>query len=343
MSPKGSGGLSLGSCHLWGNDLAGFRDEVRSAAELGFETIAIGDSPAGWRELGVTMAVAALEAPDALVTSFVTSPFVRHPLITANAICSVSALNGGRVALGLSTGGSNVMAIGRRQATQAQIRDYLQALRSLFAGEPATYAGRPVSPLRHSIRVPIYYSAFGPKALQLAGEQADGVILFVSDDLEQLDRKLELVRGGASAAGRDPDEIDVWATSYTSIRDSRAAALDDLKAFLVVNGVMLKMVPGLMDNVPEEFHAPLDELSRRYDPTEHVVADGGNAQLVDELGLLELLGRFDTIAGTAEHVSGVLDGLAARGVSTFIATLPGHADKLGTLQRLSALLARSTT
>jgi len=33
--------------------------------------------------------------------------------------------------------------------------------------------------------------------------------------------------------------------------------------------------------------------------------------------------------------------LAERGVSTFIANMPGHADKLGTLHRLSALMGRS--
>jgi len=104
---------------------------------------------------------------------------------------------------------------------------------------------------------------------------------------------------------------------------------------------MLKMMPGLMEHVPEELHAPLYELARRYDPSEHVVPGGRNAQLVEELGLLDFLGGIDTVAGTPEHVGGVLDGLAARGVSTFIANMPGQLDKLGTLERLSALAGKS--
>jgi 5,10-methylenetetrahydromethanopterin reductase len=76
--------MRLGSCHLWGDDLAEFRNEVRLSAELGFELIAIGDSPAAWHELYVSMMAAAQEAPNAIITPYVTSPFVRHPLITAN-------------------------------------------------------------------------------------------------------------------------------------------------------------------------------------------------------------------------------------------------------------------
>jgi 5,10-methylenetetrahydromethanopterin reductase len=332
--------MRLGSCHLWGDDLEEFREEVRLAGELGFETIAIGDSPAGWHELYVSMMVAAQEAPDALIATFVTSPFLRHPLATANAVCSLHDVIGGRVALGLATGGSNVMAIGHPKATQVQIRDYFQALRKLFAGEPAIYDGRPVSALRHARQTPIYYSAFGPKALELAGEQADGVILFTGYDLDQFDRKLEMVHAAAKRAGRKPEDVDVWAVSYTSIRESRDAALADLAAFIVVSGMAFQ-TPEAWARVPEQYKAPLAELHRRYDVTEHTVVGGKNTRLLDELGLTEFLGQFDTIAGPPDHVRDVLAGLAERGVSTFIVPLPGHADKLGTLRRLSELMGRS--
>jgi len=332
--------MRLGSCHLWGDNLAEFRNEVRLSSQLGFGLIAIGDSPAGWHELYVSMMVAAQEAPQALITSFVTSPFVRHPLVTANSLCSLADVVGNRVHLGLSTGGSNVMAIGHKPATQVQIRDYLQALQKLFCGESASYDGCPVSALRHARRIPIYYSAFGPKALQLAGEKADGVIVFANHDLDELDQKLRVVRGAAKAAGRNPADVDVWVTAFTSIRNSRAEAIDDLKAFIIVNGMAIR-TPEMMARVPERYRAPLAELHRRYDPTEHVVVGGKNARLLDELGLTEFLGQIDTVAGSSEEVKRILDGLAERGVSTFIANMPGHADKLGTLCRLSRLMGLS--
>jgi 5,10-methylenetetrahydromethanopterin reductase len=194
--------MKLGACHLWGDSLEAFRSDLRLAAELGFGIAAIGDSPAGWHELYISLAIAAQESPNAIVAPFVTSPFVRHPIINANAMCSLVDAYGDRFALGLSTGGSNVMAIGHAPANQQQIRDYFQALHSLFAGKPGEYAGAPMSALRHARRVPIYYSAFGAKALALAGEQADGVILFTSHDLDALDVKIAAVRDAAVRAGR---------------------------------------------------------------------------------------------------------------------------------------------
>jgi 5,10-methylenetetrahydromethanopterin reductase len=326
--------MKLGACHLWGASLEEFRGDLKLAADLGFGIAAIGDSPAGWHELYISLAIAAQESPNAIVAPFVTSPFVRHPIINANAMCSLADAYGDRFALGLSTGGSNVMAIGHSPANQAQIRDYFQALHALFAGQPGHYEGAPVSALRHARRIPIFYSAFGAKALALAGEQADGVILFINHDLDAFDVKIAAVRDAARRAGRDPQAIQIWATAYTSVRPTRAQALDDLTAFTVVNGMAIARMPQVLAQIPKQFHEPLAELARRYDPTEHCVVGGANSRLPAQLGLTDFLGGFDTVAGPPEEVSKVLAGLEQRGVAGFIANLPGNADRHGTLRRL---------
>src|ERR1700691_4329894 len=110
--------MKQGACHLWGDSLEAFRSDLRLAAELGYGVAAIGDSPAGWHELYISLAIAAAESPEATVAPFVTSPFVRHPIINANAMSSLVDAYGARFALGLSTGGSNVMAISHAPANQ---------------------------------------------------------------------------------------------------------------------------------------------------------------------------------------------------------------------------------
>src|SRR3546814_14492728 len=90
----------------------------------------------------------ALPISTATIATLVTSPFLRHPLVTANALCSLQDLSGGRIALGLATGGSTVLAIGRPPATQAEIQAEIAALKSLFAGEGVEWLGSPVKPLR---------------------------------------------------------------------------------------------------------------------------------------------------------------------------------------------------
>src|SRR3546814_8778870 len=175
---SGSESMKLGICSMWGPSLQSFREEVKLASDLGYDLVTIGDSPAGWHELYVSMTLAALDAPTATIAPLVTSPFLRHPLVTANARCSIDDLSGGRVALGLATGGSTVMAIGRTPATQNEIRAEFAALKALFAGQEIEWNGSHVKELSFPKHMSLYYSAFGPRALALASEQAVGVILF---------------------------------------------------------------------------------------------------------------------------------------------------------------------
>lgn len=327
--------MKLGICSMWGPDLATFRAEVRLASDLGYDLITVGDSPAGWHELYVTMTLAALEAPAARIAPLVTSPFMRHPLVTANALCSIDELSGGRVALGLATGGSTVMAIGRPPATQVEIRAELTALKALFAGQGVEWNGASVKPLRFPRPIPIYYSAFGPKALALAGEQADGVILFAGErHLDNLAQRIATVRDAATRAGRDADTIDIWVVSFASIRPSRQEAIDDLGAFIVVNGMAMR-TPETLAQVPTQFRGKIHELQARYDPTEHVVVGGKNVALMKELGLTEYLAEFDTLAGPVETATDMLRTLDELGVSTFIAALPGHAEPQATIRGLA--------
>lgn len=327
--------MKLGICSLWGESVDAFREEVRLASDLGYDLITVGDSPAGWHELYVSLTLAALEAPHATLAPLVTSPFMRHPLVTASALCSIDDLSGGRVALGLATGGSTVLAIGRPPATQAEIRAEFDALRELFAGRPAQFQDMQAKPPRFARSIPIYYSAFGPKALALAGERADGVILFAGErHLDGLRQRIAAVHAAAAAAGREAKDIDIWVVSYASIRPTQAEAIEDLKAFIVVNGLAIR-TPETMARVPTQFRGKIEELHARYDPTEHVVAGGRNVALMEELGLTEYLAEFDTLAGPVESATEMLRALDAMGVSTFIAALPGHAAPLETIRGLA--------
>ena len=332
--------MKLGICSMWGTSLDLFRSEVRLAAELGYELVTVGDSPSGWHEMVTSMTIAALEAPGAQIGSLVTSPFMRHPLIAANAFATIDELTGGRAVLGFATGGSTVLAIGRPPATQAEVRAEFAALRQLFAGEEIEWEGRPVKSLRFARDVPIYYSAFGPKALALAAQEADGAILFAGDQhLGAVEARIAMLRDAATKAGRDPDALDIWVTSFISVRPRREQAIDDLKAFIAVNAMALR-TPQALAMLPENVRPLVEAFQTRYDPCEHVVVGGKNVRLMDEMGLTEFLQDFDTIAGPEEHVADVLKRLEAMGVSTVIAALPGHADPLTTIRGLAAARKR---
>jgi 5,10-methylenetetrahydromethanopterin reductase len=90
---------------VW-DDLAAFQRRLRLADQLGYDLIGVGDSPKVYRELYVALAIAAHETSRARIGSVVTTPKLRHPLITAAAIGSINALSGGRAFLGVGRGGS---------------------------------------------------------------------------------------------------------------------------------------------------------------------------------------------------------------------------------------------
>jgi alkanesulfonate monooxygenase SsuD/methylene tetrahydromethanopterin reductase-like flavin-dependent oxidoreductase (luciferase family) len=118
--------MKLGIISMWGHDLAGFRDQLRLAEELGFALVGLGDSPVGWHELYVSMTIAALETKSVTLAPMVTTPIGRHPAVAAGAMSTLHDLTGGRVAFGIGTGGSMVKGLGRGLATQAETRPYLR-------------------------------------------------------------------------------------------------------------------------------------------------------------------------------------------------------------------------
>jgi 5,10-methylenetetrahydromethanopterin reductase len=328
--------MKLGICSNWGPDLETYRTEIRTAAAHGYEAIGIGDTPAGWHDMIISLTLAAIDAPGAILTPMVTAPFLRHPLASVNAFSSLYDISGGRAVYGLATGGSNVMAMGRGRATQEEIRTEFKALRDLFAGRGTEWQGKKISPYRMARPVPIYYSAFAPKAFALAGEMADGVILFTGNQqLDQLQGKIDAVHAGARAAGRDPKEVDIWVISFTSVRPTRAECIADLMAFIAVNAITISRSPERMAATPEKEREKIKEFRRRYDVTEHVVVGGKNTALMEELGLTDYLSPFSTTMGNVQEVTEFLRKLEGMGVSTFFASLPGHGDPLATVRDLA--------
>jgi alkanesulfonate monooxygenase SsuD/methylene tetrahydromethanopterin reductase-like flavin-dependent oxidoreductase (luciferase family) len=328
--------LRLGTISLWGHDLEGFRRQVRLAEENGYEVVGLGDSPTAYHDLYVALAVAAQETHKATIGPMVTAPFIRHPAVTAGAISSIDDLSGGRAFLGLGTGGSLTKGIGRLAATQPEMREYLVAVRSLLAGQPVEWDGHQVQPIGVARRVPIYYSASGPRALALAGELADGAVLHVGSDVETVRGKVAAIREAAQAAGRNPDAVDIWGYSYCAVRPSRAEALDDVKAFLASAAAFGMRPVHAMATVPDHLKENVLELQRRYDVTQHTVPGGRNARLVDELGLADFIAGRTTIAGSPAEVHEQVEALAETGLTTLFCALPGNADPEGTLVRFAA-------
>ncbi len=194
--------------------------------------------PAAFSSLG---AIAAVTKTIRIGTAVV-NPYTRHPVLLGMEMAALDQVSNGRAILGLG-GGIRLwietqMGIPHERPVAA-MRDTVAIIRRLFAGEPVEYQGRVFSAgagIRFDLvperaDLPIYLGATGPKALELAGEVADGILPFFGDP-QAVARAGERVRVGAERAGRAAGDIDLGALLFTSVAEDDRAARDAVKPLL---------------------------------------------------------------------------------------------------------------
>ena len=169
----------------------------------------------------------------------VVNPFTRSPALLGMGAATLDRLSDGRIMLGL--GRSDIDVIHGRMGIDyrtplARLRGTVGALRSMWNGErvDADYAGVRLSNVGLAIRpmqqrLPIYLAAIGPRALRLAGEIADGVLLNAYAPVEYIRWATRVVRESAEAAGRDPASVDVTCMLIVRLTDDPDAMVPSLQ------------------------------------------------------------------------------------------------------------------
>src|SRR5437016_6767433 len=153
---------------------------VQQVEAAGFDGAGILDSQLLCRDTFVTMALAATHTSALTLFPAVTNPLTRHASVLAGAIQTVEELAPGRVKVVIGTGYTSAHTIGRKPATLAEMRACIATLRALLGGESVDFGGTPGRlTFASKRRIPIVMAASGPKAIEVAGEIADGALLLV--------------------------------------------------------------------------------------------------------------------------------------------------------------------
>jgi alkanesulfonate monooxygenase SsuD/methylene tetrahydromethanopterin reductase-like flavin-dependent oxidoreductase (luciferase family) len=119
-----------------------------------------------------------------------------------------------------------------------EMRDYVTALRAIFAGEdpPAEGTKFPTrfrfSGFQPRADLPIYIAGLSPKMLELAGELGDGVVLWLCNPDYIRDVVIPHVREGRRKAGKQLDGFDIVAAVPTAVTDEVDGARATLRADL---------------------------------------------------------------------------------------------------------------
>ena len=170
--------------------------------------------------------------------------YQRTPAAMAQAAATANELTGGRFVLGI--GVSHKPAVeamfGQPYRTPlGDMREYLSILCAILREGRASFSGDRFSanfgfmgyePPHPS---PVYISSLSPKMCRLAGEFADGVILWCCTPDYVRDHVAPNVAEGAREAGRDPSDVEIVAAVPLSASDDpdggRAAMKRDLLVY----------------------------------------------------------------------------------------------------------------
>lgn len=195
------------------------------------------------RDAVSTASAIATATQTARIATAVVNPYTRGAVLTAVTAATLDEVCGGRFVLGIGPGSPTVLERQgfRFEQPLVRLRETVAVVRRLLQGEEVSFTGKTLqitrarldfTPLRAAI--PVYLGVTGPKALALAGEIADGVILngFVSPGYTR--RAVEIVRSSAQAAGRDPDDVRITASIIISVDTDHATALDAVRPLVAL-------------------------------------------------------------------------------------------------------------
>jgi 5,10-methylenetetrahydromethanopterin reductase len=140
----------------------------------------------------------------------------QHPIALARQALSIHAASGGRLALGVGPSHHwivrDMLGIPYEKPA-AYTRDYLQVLNAAVAGpgpvdvENASFTVHNPTALAAETPMPVLVAALGPVMLQIAGEQADGTVLWMADEKAIGEHIAPKINKAAAEAGRPAPRI----------------------------------------------------------------------------------------------------------------------------------------
>ncbi|WP_406315989.1 TIGR03842 family LLM class F420-dependent oxidoreductase [Streptomyces sp. NBC_00118] len=279
------------------------------------------DSAVLWQEPFVIYSRILAETSHLTVGPMVTNPGTRTWEVTASTFATLNDMYGNRTICGIGRGDSAMRVAGRKPNTLARISEAMKVIRALGRGDEADLGDTVIRfPwVRDGAQLPVWMAAYGPKALKMAGEEADGFILQLADPyLTQY--MIKAVRDAAAAAGRDPSEVKICvaAPAYVTADDSPEALAHAREECRWFGGMVGNHVADLVTKYGEHSSMVPDELTdyikarQGYDYAHHGRTGNPDTAFVPD----EIVDRFCIIGTAQDHVE-KLRALRDLGVDQF--------------------------
>jgi probable F420-dependent oxidoreductase len=306
---------------------------AKLAEQHGFSHVWTFDSHLLWQEPYVIHSAILAETKRIKVGPFVTNPATRDWTVTASVFATLNEMYGNRTVCGIGRGDSAVRVTNGAPTTLKALREAVHVIRELANSRSVEYNGATLRfPWSTGSELEMWVAAYGPMALKLTGEVADGFILQLAD-VDITEWMIATVRKAAADAGRDPDAITICVAAPAYITDGTEAGLAHAREqSRWFGGMVGNHVADIVAKYGEGSAVPsalTDYIRAResYDYNEHGRAGNSHTAFVPD----EIVDRF-CVLGTAEEHIAKLERLRALGVDQFAVYLQ-HDNKEETLRQ----------
>ncbi len=206
-------------------------DAMRAAEGRGFRYGWTFDSHVLWQEPFVIYSQILSATSLLTVGPMVTNPGTRDWSVTASLFATLNDMFGNRTVCGFGRGDSAQRVIGQQPASLARMAEAMHVIKELAEGREVAHNGTVIRlPWVRDGKLEIWMAAYGPKALRLVGEQADGFILQTADpDIARW--TIGSVRAAARAAGRDPAKLTMCVAAPAYVGTDLPHQRDQLRWF----------------------------------------------------------------------------------------------------------------
>ncbi len=199
--------------------------------KLGYESLWTTQLP-GARDASLVLAAYAAATERVKLGTGVLPIYTRHPTAMAQMAATLDELSGGRFILGI--GVSHKVTVEAMWGLHLEspvdaMREYLTIVRTSLRDGGSSFDGRFFTarwaysaPLRAEL--PVMISALNPRMLELAGELADGVVLYMCPPGYIRDKVIPAVTAGREKVGKSLDGFEIVAAVDACLTSDRAAA-----------------------------------------------------------------------------------------------------------------------
>jgi probable F420-dependent oxidoreductase len=287
---------------------ADWRERARRIEALGYSTVFWPDHFGAQWDPTVALTAVAGATQRLRVGTLVYGIDYRHPVVLAKQAATLQIVSGGRHEFGLGAGWMETdyveagLPYDRPGVRIERLDEALSIVRSMWANEKTTFAGRHytlrdvarAAPLAPGEAPLVLVGGGGPRVLRVAGRHADivgvnpmlpegRVTSTTAADLapERIARKLDWIREGAEAAGRDFAAIELNALVFV------VALTDDPRGIRSALAGNTGMTPEQIADCPLFLTGPpsevVDRLAKRREETgiSYVVVQGRDVEVLE--------------------------------------------------------------